>query len=88
MIDLRNSIYFEINAAVWNFFKQALPIQNSDQYWASVLAEGERLARKYEGTAQSEFARDQIFAVVNELERVRKAGSFDSLQSGTGKTKI
>lgn len=80
MIDLRNSIYFQINAEAWNFFKSSLPAQNSDQYWASVLAEGERLARKYEGTAQSEFARDQIFAVVNELERIRKAGSFDSLK--------
>lgn len=66
MIDLRGSIYFQINAEAWNFFKSSLPAQNSDQYWASVLAEGERLARKYEGTAQSEFARDQIFAVVNE----------------------
>lgn len=66
--------------AVAFIFKSSLPAQNSDQYWASVLAEGERLARKYEGTAQSEFARDQIFAVVNELERIRKAGSFDSLK--------
>ncbi len=88
MIDLRNSIYFRISSEVWNFFKQSLPIQNSDQYWASVLEEGERLARKYEGTAQSEFARDQIFAVINELERIRRAGSFDSLRPGTGKTKV
>lgn len=56
MIDLRGSIYFQINAEAWNFFKSSLPAQNSDQYWASVLAEGERLARKYEGTAQSENA--------------------------------
>ena len=88
MIDLRNTIYFEINAEVWNFFKQALPAQSDDQYWASVLAEGERIAKKYKDTAQATFARDQIFAVVNELERVRKAGSFDSLQSETGKTKV
>lgn len=88
LIDLHNTIYFRISVETWNFFKQSLPIQNSDQYWASVLAEGERLARKYEGTAQSEFARDQIFAVVNELERIRKAGSFDSLRPGTEKTKI
>lgn len=88
MIDLRSSIYFEINAAVWNFFKQALPIQNSDQYWASVLAEGERLARKYEGTAQATFAKDQVFTIINELERVRRAGSFDSLRSETEKTKV
>lgn len=88
MIDLRNSIYFEINAAVWNFFKQALPIQNSDQYWASVLEEGERISKKYEDTAQATFAKDQVFAIINELERIRRAGSFDSLRSGTEKTKV
>lgn len=88
MIDLRNTIYFEINAEVWNFFKQALPIQNSDQYWASILTRGEEIVKKYEDTAQATFARDQIFAVVNELERIRKAGSFDSLRSETEKTKV
>lgn len=88
MIDLHNTIYFRISVETWNFFKSSLPVQDNDRYWASVLAEGERISKEYEDTAQSQFARDQIFAVVNELERVRKAGSFDSLQSGTGKTKI
>lgn len=88
MIDLRNTIYFEINAEVWNFFKRSLPIQNSDQYWASILTRGEEIVKKYEDTAQATFAKDQVFAVVSELERIKKAGGFDSLQSGTGKTKI
>lgn len=88
MIDLRNTIYFEINAETWNFFKSSLPVQDNDRYWASILTRGEEIVKKYEDTQQAQFARDQIFAVVNELERVRKAGSFDSLQSGTGKTKI
>lgn len=85
MIDLRSSIYFEINATVWNFFKQSLPIQNSDQYWASILTRGEEIVKKYEGTAQATFAKDQVFAVIGELERVRRAGSFDSLRPGTEK---
>lgn len=85
MIDLRNSIYFTISTEVWNFFKQALPAQSDDQYWASVLAEGERIAKKYEGTAQATFARDQVFAIINELERIKRAGSFDSLRSETEK---
>lgn len=88
MIDLRSSIYFTINAETWNFFKQSLPIQNSDQYWASVLAEGERIVKKYEDTAQATFAKDQVFTIINELERVRRAGSFDSLRSETEKTKV
>jgi hypothetical protein len=44
--------------------------------------------KKYEDTQQAQFAKDQVFTVVNELERIKKAGGFDSLQSGTGKTKI
>lgn len=88
MIDLRKSIYFRINAETWNFFKQALPIQNSDEYWASILTRGEEIVKKYEGTAQSQFAKDQVFAIISELERIRRAGSFDSLQSETEKTKV
>lgn len=80
LIDLRNSIYFTISTEVWNFFKQSLPIQNSDQYWASILTRGEEIAKKYEDTQQSQFARDQVFAIINELERIKRAGSFDSLK--------
>lgn len=85
MIDLRNTIYFEINAETWNFFKQSLPIQNSDQYWASILTRGEEIVKKYENTQQSQFAKDQVFAIISELERIRRAGSFDSLRPGTEK---
>lgn len=88
LIDLHNTIYFRISVETWNFFKRSLPVKSDDQYWASILAEGARISKEYEDTAQSEFARDQIFAVVNELERVRRAGSFDSLRSGTEKTKV
>ena len=89
LIDLRNTISFEINAEVWNFFKQALPVQNDDRYWNEILIKGEQITKKYEDTAQATFARDQVFAIIGELERIRKAGSFDSLKrSGTEKTKV
>lgn len=85
MIDLRNTIYFEINAAVWNFFKQALPVQDDDRYWNEVLTKGKEIVTKYENTQQSQFAKDQVFTIIGELERIKKAGSFESLQSGTEK---
>lgn len=85
MIDLRNSIYFQINAEAWQFFKQALPVQDNDRYWGEILTEGEKVVKKYENTQQSQFAKDQVFAAISELERICKAGSFDSLQSGTEK---
>lgn len=80
MIDLRNTIYFQVNAEVWNFFKEALPVRDDDHYWNEILIEGEKLAKKYENTQQSQFAKDQIFTVIGELERIRKAGSFDSFK--------
>lgn len=88
MIDLRNSIYFQINAEVWNFFRQALPVKDDDRYWNEILKKGEEITKKYEDTQQAQFARDQVFAVVNELERIKKAGGFDSLRSETEKTKV
>lgn len=88
LIDLHNTIYFRISVETWNFFKQSLPIQNSDQYWASILTRGEEIVKKYEDTAQATFAKDQVFTIINELERARRAGSFDSLRSETEKTKV
>lgn len=88
LIDLHNTIYFRISVETWNFFKQSLPIQNSDQYWASILAGGERIVEKYKNTQQSQFAKDQVFTIINELEHIKKAGSFDSLRPGTEKTKV
>lgn len=88
-MDLRNSIYFTISTAAWNFFKESLPVQDDDRYWNEVLTKGKEIVTKYENTQQSQFAKDQIFAIINELERIRKAGSFDSLKrSGTEKTKV
>lgn len=88
MIDLRNSIYFQINAEVWNFFRQALPVKDDDRYWNEILKKGEEITKKYEDTQQAQFAKDQVFAIIGELERVRRAGSFDSLRPGTEKTKV
>lgn len=72
MIDLRNSIYF----------------QNNDRYWGEILTEGEKVVKKYENTQQSQFAKDQVFAVINELERIRRAGSFDSLKRSETEGKL
>ena len=85
MIDLRSSIYFQISAETWQFFKTAMPVKDNDSYWASILAGGERIVEKYKNTQQSQFAKDQVFTIINELERIRRAGSFDSLRPGTEK---
>lgn len=68
MIDLRNTIYFEINAETWNFFKSSLPVQDNDSYWASILTRGEEIVKKYEDTQQAQFAKDQVFTIISELD--------------------
>lgn len=83
MIDLRNSPYFRINAEVWQFFKTSLLVQSNDYYWDKVLTDGEAITKKYAKTPQAEFAKDQVFSVINELDRVRRAGNFDSLKRPT-----
>lgn len=79
MIDLRNSPYFRISSETWAFFKTSLPVQSNDYYWDKVLTDAETIINKYAGTPQAEFAKDQVFSVVNELDRIRKAGDFASL---------
>lgn len=89
MIDLHNTIYFRISTETWQFFKSSLPVQDSDHYWNEILIKGEEIVKKYEDTQQAQFAKDQVFTIINELERVRRAGSFDSLKrSETEKTKV
>ena len=88
MMDLKGTPYWEIYGEVFQFFKQALPVQNNDHYWGDVLAAGEAIVKRYENTAQAAFAEDQVFSIVNELERLKKVGSFDSLRPGAEKTKI
>ena len=80
MIDLRNSVYFQISSETWSFFKSSLPVQSNNHYWDKVLADGEAITKKYAKTPQAEFAKDQVFSVINELDRVRRAGSFASLK--------
>lgn len=83
MTDLKNSAYWKIYAEAWEFFKEALPVKSDSSYWDSRLAEGEKIAEKYSGTPQEAFAKDQVFAVINELDRIKTAGTFASFVKQT-----
>lgn len=82
MMDLKGTPYWEIYGEVFQFFKQALPVQNNDHYWGDVLAKGDAITKKYAGTAYYQFALDQVAAVVNELSRYSDKTSQKEVDHG------
>ena len=81
MADLKGSEYFHICGEAWQFFKSCLPVQKSQCYWDRVISEGNALAKRYEGTQFYDFATAQVTSYINEIDRLSKAGSFQSLSS-------
>ena len=53
---------------VWTFFKKYYEVEQSDEFWESVIAEAAAINQKY----QCPLCKDLILAVLNELERKSK----------------
>ena len=51
---------------VWFFYKKYINCDNSDQCWEQINQEAQEIARKYDSDM---FARELIWAVINELSR-------------------
>lgn len=51
---------------VWFFYKKHINCDNSDQCWEQINQEAQEIARKY---GNDMFARELIWAVINELSR-------------------
>lgn len=71
-MDLKNTPYWQIYADVFTFFKSSMPVRNDDPYWQQVVDNADALYRKYEKADQAEFAKTEIFSVIDELERIYK----------------
>lgn len=80
-MNLNNTVYFAINRENWNFFKSAIPVENTDAYWDRILKDGESICKKYEGTAQGEYCKAIIQATVNEIDKLSKLGCLESFKS-------
>lgn len=59
---------FSFFGEVWTLFKKYYIVQNTDEYWETLIAESDRINRKY----NSELCKDLLLAVINELERRAK----------------
>lgn len=72
MMDLKGTNYWKICGDVFNFLKQSLPVQDEDEYWETIVDEANQIYEKYKQTDEQEFAKKQIFSVLDELERIWK----------------
>ena len=53
----------------WKFYKKYADVQQSDEYWESVVDESGQIAKKYDN---HKFAIALLLAVIDELERIYK----------------
>lgn len=56
---------FSLFGEVWTLFKKYYIAQNTDEYWENLIAESNRISRKY----NSRLCKDLLLTVTNELER-------------------
>ena len=64
-------VEFSFFGEVWFLFKKYYIVQNTDEYWETLIAESDRINRKY----NSELCKDLLLAVINELERRAKGNN-------------
>lgn len=72
MMDLKGTNYWKICGDCFNLLKQFLPVQEDDEYWETVVDEANQIYEKYKQTDEQEFAKKQIFSVLDEFERIWK----------------
>lgn len=73
-MDIKNTAYWEIFTDVFQLFKSSLPVRESDEYWDTVKDKSNEIYLKYKDAPESKFAEDQLFSVIDELERLQKEG--------------
>lgn len=78
--------YYRVVMDIWQTFKPDLvSVQQSDEYWDTVVDKYGNLFMKYAGTPASAFARALCVACVNELERLYRiqTGNIESVFGGS-----
>ena len=61
--------YIEVYKTVLDFHRKHSNILNTEEYWDSVVAESDVIAKRY---GNCRFVRDLLLAVIGELERKAK----------------
>lgn len=57
---------YEVIIDCWKFLKENYRVEDSDDYWQKIVNESNKL---YEKHGKTEFTKEQVSSVVNELDR-------------------
>lgn len=68
-MNFKDSTYFQVYGDIWSFHKKYYDVQESDEYWDSVISDGSSVYKKYIGKQECEFAKQLVFCVIDELQR-------------------
>lgn len=80
MINLKDSPYWEIYSQCWQMFKECLPARSDQAYWNDAIKRGESITAPYTGSRYYDFAVAQTTAVIDELNRLARAGKLESFK--------
>ena len=69
----------------WKFYKKYADVQQSDEYWETLIAEANAIAKKYQN---NKLCRDLIIAVMSELERKSKYRFITEIREGDSYTDL
>lgn len=65
----RGTIMFEKFKDYWSFIQNFGIVENTDEYWATLMDAANNLANKYNENGKDLFLRDLILAFIDEKER-------------------
>lgn len=68
-MNLKDSIYWQIFSDLWLYFKRCVEPERLD--WSAAVDGAAELGHKYENTPQFEFVKELLFAVLDEIEKIR-----------------
>lgn len=70
-MDFRDA-YFSVWRSAWDYHKEYADMTGTDEEWDRAVDEAGKVIKRYDNTAQFDFAKALILAVLDELERREK----------------
>ena len=69
-MNFKESTYLTLYADIVNYHRKFVDVREDDNYWQRVVDEAGVLFKKYENFPESEFAKQLVLNVLDELERI------------------
>lgn len=69
-MNFKESTYWTLYADIVNYHRKFVDVREDDNYWQRVVDEAGVFFEKYENFPESEFAKQLVLNVLDELERI------------------